>query len=286
MEAGKIRAPGSLPAFRCGYQLPASSWSRMLQDHPELFGPFMVAGFMDSYDASLGISRTTFRKIVEQAVDEALRTGVITSSASGITASTTRRSRRCFGRPPHSIRSKRGKRVAQRAKASGNLGMPVGQASRIWLQNGAGASAICAASLSLARETFSRRWKRGISVPQPCPRASATLQKMLENLPRRRADARAPWPSHRARAPGRRLGRRTPCSNARRLGRSQLMPSSRLSSRARARPWRARPGPRVVLGRACPSRRPAIRPCPPRERVQVHRGLALSRSGEGRRENP
>ena len=55
----------------------------MLQDHPELFGPFMVAGFMDSYDASLGISRTTFRKIVEQAVDEALRTGVITSSGFG-----------------------------------------------------------------------------------------------------------------------------------------------------------------------------------------------------------
>lgn len=77
------RALTSGDYFDADISIPASSWSRMLQDHPELFGPFMVAGFMDSYDASLGISRTTFRKIVEQAVDEALRSGVITSSGFG-----------------------------------------------------------------------------------------------------------------------------------------------------------------------------------------------------------
>jgi hypothetical protein len=61
--------------------LSPSELSRFIQDHPDLYSPFAVAGLMAGYDNDpwVGVSRATFRRVAERAASEAFARGLATA---------------------------------------------------------------------------------------------------------------------------------------------------------------------------------------------------------------
>jgi hypothetical protein len=59
--------------------LSPSELSPFIQDHPELYSPFMVATLMTAYDPSFGVSRAAFKRVAERAIGEALARGLVTA---------------------------------------------------------------------------------------------------------------------------------------------------------------------------------------------------------------
>jgi hypothetical protein len=59
--------------------IATSELSEFIQDHPELYKPLMVAGLMNAYDSSFGVSRQTFRQVADRAISEALARGIFTA---------------------------------------------------------------------------------------------------------------------------------------------------------------------------------------------------------------